>query len=685
MQPWYKRNQIRNLVDMHIPNREGYLEKFDPVKYAENVKKSGATCAYIYSCNCLGLCFYPTKVGMKHNEADRDLFGETVKECRKRGLDVVGYANTWMTFVVDEHPEWQSVYADGTTKRDTERFGTACMNNDEFVKYVCDRSYELVSSYKLDGFWLDMVGIYVPICHCESCKRKYRKQFGRELPKVLDRNSSETYEYLRFKSDANTAYLKKVAEAVKKADPDIPVIIQSASAAKYALRAGTEGVFEVSEFLSGDFYTDRPGVNVTCRMLYKATNNLPFEFMTSRCVSLERHTMNKDIDELINQSYAALMYKGAFLFIDAIDPDGEMNGEFYDDISVISRNMEKYIPLIDFEEEAVREVGVYYNFMSCLPYEEVSDFSALNKKTLYENLQKLDNILSASHIDYDLIGTKQIDQMKNYKTMIFPNLTAISEDEIAAIREYIANGGTAYISGKTSLYDDSTGNRGNFMLSDVLGVDYKGSFEIKPAYLAPTEEGQARKLFGKHTRKYPHMLEENIVKVTPNDEGTVLATVTLPIGDVKDNIVFSSAISDPPINYTEYPALFEHKFGRGRVIYSAGFIEVDPMPDSAQLLTSLIDYLVGEYEVKLEAPKCVDFTSYKKDNYIVIHMLNSQNVYPPIRIDTDRIAIRVMLNGKTVKSVEDITGGKLEYAIENGVLVIKSDLSVYKQIKVNFN
>ena len=50
---WYKNSQIRNLVDMHIPNGDGYLDKFDPAKYAENVKKTGATTAYLYSCNVL--------------------------------------------------------------------------------------------------------------------------------------------------------------------------------------------------------------------------------------------------------------------------------------------------------------------------------------------------------------------------------------------------------------------------------------------------------------------------------------------------------------------------------------------------------------------------------------------------------------------------------------------------------
>ena len=685
MIPWYKRNQIRNLVDMHIPNGEGYLEKFDPAAYAENVKKSGATCAYIYSCNCLGLCFYPTKIGLRHKEADRDIFGETVKECRKRGLDVVGYANTWMTFVADEHPEWQTVRPDGTTKREKERYGTPCASNDEFVDYVCARSYELVSSYKLDGFWLDMIGVAAPVCHCKACKEKYEKKFGRPLPLAVDKHDPEIYDYLAFKADVIRNYLDRVIAAVKKADPDISIAFQTSHATTFPLYYGTEACLDLSDYLSGDFYTNREGVNVTCRMLYKATNNLPFEFMTSRCVDLERHTMNKDINELINQSYAALMYKGAFLFIDAIDPDGEMNSEFYDDISVISKNTEKYLPYIDFEEKPVREVGVYYNYLSWLTRAEgKSDIMTMKKQYLFDELRSLDSILAANHVDYELISQKHLDDIKNYKVMIFPSLTCVTAKEAEAIREYVANGGKAYVSGITSLYDDKGTPCENFTLSDLLGVDYKGRFEIKPAYLAPTKAGTERKLFGNHTRKYPHMLEENIVKVTPNDKGTVLATVTLPVSDVKNNIVFSSAISNPPINYTEYPALFEHNYGKGRVIYSAGFIEGDPMPDSAQLLTAIIKDLVGEYRIKLDAPKCVDFTAYEKDNYVTLHLLNSQNIYPPIRIDESMISAKVALCGKTVKSVTDVTGGNTEWSIADGMLTVKTDLEDYKFIKIEF-
>lgn len=677
MEKWYKSSLFRNLVDMHIPSGDGYLSKFSPEKYAETVKKSGADTAYVSSCNCLGLCLYPTKVGIRHSEADRDLFGNTVKECKKRGLKVVGYTNTWGTFVAEAHPEWNVVLRSGEVTRDTSRCGTCCISNDEFVDYVCAQAKEIVTNYELDGYWLDMVGIYSPVCYCKSCKEKYKEKTGRELPNTIDKRSSEIYDYIKFKEGLVDNYLAKVKSTVKQAAPHITVAFQTAAVARFPLGTGTEPCFTHSDFLSGDFYDDRAGENVICRKLYNATNDLPFEFMTTRCVGLTRHTMNKDINELILQSYAAMMYKGSFTFIDAIDPDGELNAQFYDDISVIGKNLEKYRPYIDYEEKPLRNVAVYYNTLSGLPRADaVADVDALRLKTQYFEHKNIDKILSASHIDYDLISNRALSKLKNYNVVLFPSLSCLSEAECEAIREYVRDGGHAYVSGITSLFDDKGTDNANFMLSDLLGVDYQGLFDIKPAYLAPTAEEPT--LFGKHTRKHPHMLDENIVRVVPNDEGRVLATVTLPVADASDIVRFSSALSNPPIHYTDYPALFEHTYGRGRVIYSAGNIELDVYPDSAQLLTAIIDYLAGEYTVKVSAPVCVDHTAYASKNRISLNFLNHQTVYPPVKVDGIQAAVK--LNGRRVKGVSNASGGKLAWSVDGDVLNVTTDLDFYTLI-----
>lgn len=678
MEKWYQKSIIRSLVDMHIPNGDGYLDKFDPKKYAENVKKSGATVAYIYSANSLGLCFYPTNIGIRHKAGDRDIFGQTVAECRKLGLGVVGYMSSWGTYVSDQHPEWNALPYSGISRRDTSRWGSPCVNNDEYIAYMSARVSELVSMYKLDAVWIDMIGIYSKVCYCDHCKRKY----GKPLPTRVDLNDPEFMAYMKYRGEQVATYVETLRAAAKKADPDVDVVLQSAEI-KSPLRHGHNSFryYKATEFMSGDYYQPREGVNVLSRILYKLTPNLPFEFMTSRCVSLERHTMNKDINELILQSYAALMYKGSFLFIDAIDPDGELNSKFYDDISVISRNFEKYKDYIDFEEKPLRDVAIYYNFESDIDSSEngkITDDMGIGH--IVARMKQMDIALSKANIDYDIITAKNLSELDNYKVVVLSALEFMSEAEVEAIRAYVAGGGCVYASGITSLRDDKGNLKDNFMLSDVFGVDYKGNFDINPNYIAPVSDG-LEEIFDGHTRKYPHMLEEKMFKVVENGASeNILATVTLPVSDSSDRLVFSSGLSNPPINETEYVALYENKYGKGRAIYSAGKIENDRFPDSMKLFTNLLNRLAGEYRAKIDAPSCVDYTVYEKNGVYKVNLLNHQTIYPPIKISDVGVSVRI--GDRKVESVVDVTGGKTEWTVENGILNINTDVEFYKLIVI---
>lgn len=677
MEKWYHHNPVRSLVDMHIPNGEGYLASFDPVRYAENVKRSGATVAYLSAGSCLGLKHYPTDVGLRHKEAERDIFGQTVAECRRRGLKVIAYTNTWATFVADEHPEWQTVYADGHRRRDRMRFGTPCINQDAYVSYVCAHVKELISRYRPDGLWVDMIGICAPVCFCEACRRKY----GKPLPRVIDLNDPEFYSYLDFKAKSVQRYLEAVRAAAKSVDPDVTVAYQTAFL-RHPLKYGmSHGGFAASDYLAGDFYTGRAGVNAICRMLYKVADDRPFEFMTSRCVDLEYHTMNKDIRALLRQFYASMMLGGAFLFIDAIDPDGRMYDEFYDEIAEVARLRAQYEPFLDPADKPLREVAVYYNFASWLsPGDQGKSVDVMDGLYLYNRLEKISDTLCKAHIDHDLISDKNLSELKRYKVVILPSLGALSRAECEAICQYVADGGRLYVSGDASLRDGGGHLQDNFMLCDVFGADYAGRFDVSPCYIAPAKDAPAG-LFGRYTRKHPHMLREAFVKVKPHAGARVLATVTLPVSDRTDHLHFSSAISDPPMRETDFPALLEQQYGRGRVVFSTGCIELDPIADNEALFLSLLHRLLEQARVTVQAPSCVDHVLYEGEGMLKLHLLNHQELYPAIPIRDITVCVQLPA-GQRVRSVRDALGGEVEWQLQNGKLTLKADLEEYRLLLI---
>jgi len=520
----------------------------------------------------------------------------------------------------------------------------------------------------------------MPVCFCDTCKRKYREQYGRELPTVTNFEDPEFVEYFKFKSKFVADYTQKIRETAKSIKPDITVAIQGSPIGRpYNIGTTDPRFYSASDYLSGDFYTDREGVNVFCRTYYKMSENLPFEYMTSRCQDLVYHTMTKDIRELTSQAFTAIMNKGAFFFIDAVDPDGCFNGELYTQLSKLRAEIDPYLKYADFDEQPLRDVAIYYNLESTIAENQngncVDDMNADAVKLRHKKIAKT---LNTAHIDYDIITKKNLSEIGRYKVLILASLDMLSEEECNAFREYVRSGGRIYISGKTSLKDTNGIKHDNFMLADVMGVDYEDIFPFAPNYIAPVDE--YKEIFGGYTRKYPHMLETAMVKVRAK-EGSTLATVTLPISGKHDKDVYSSAISDPPITETSYPAIHENTYGKGKVIYCAGNLEDHILPGHIELFNTLINRLLdGEAAVNISAPPCVDHTVYLGKDDMKVYLLNYQNFFPPIPISD--VSVSIKLDGRKVRSVTDIANGKTEWKLTDGKIEIHTDLDNFKMIHI---
>ena len=432
---WYRTDLIRGFADMHIPNGEGNLEQYDPEVYADNIVRAGAKATYIYASNCLGLALYPSKVGRCHQAAARDIFGETVRACKRRGLHVIGYLNSWNTAAADDHPDWSVRSASGTTLRDASRYGNPCVNNDAYSDFFMQRVKEVVSGYDVDGLWVDMVGYWMPACFCDSCRRKYRERTGRDIPEIIDLSDPAFMEYIRFKEEAVLRFVERIRDTAKSIKPEITVAIQAAGTPEpYGHGFTHPGFYSVSDYLSGDFYTSREGVNTYCRLFYKLTENLPFEFMTSRCESLDYHTMNRDPGSLTAQAFAAIMNKGAFFFIDAVDPAGTFNPVFYDHMGDLSRAMAPYLAYADFTEQPLRDAAVYYSHRAAADSSlNGKHIGALSSTQLLRRVQKIGKALNTIHVDYDVITAKNLAELPRYQVIILSNVEMLSDEGVGTM------------------------------------------------------------------------------------------------------------------------------------------------------------------------------------------------------------------------------------------------------------
>ncbi|MDD2479061.1 MAG: alpha-L-fucosidase [Victivallaceae bacterium] len=633
---WYRNSYRRCLVDIHIADwNDDFFSEIDPKNYAEMMALSGIDTAIIYSSSCLGICNWPTKHGHMHNQLKgRDLLKELISECRKKNLNIVVYFNIWSRWVYDTHPEWRIVLPNGKgTVEDGWRHGLCCPNTG-YYDYVLKMIEELCSNYDSDGLWVDMIGWFSKICYCSACKQRFLEETGREIPREINWNNEDWLLFQRKREEWLANFAEAVSLTARKAKPGISITLQNTSMG-HDWPGGVNLKFtQQSDYLAGDFTGGSIEQSYVCKLLNSLSKNNPIEFMTPRCECLRHHTTNKPHEKFLMQGYAAIANNACFVLIDAIDPVGTLNQEFYKQANTIFKEIKKYEQYLDGNSKLIADVAIYYSFESALDFSmngtNTRDFIAdiahsLKNKNIVETFSK-------HHIPFTLITEKDLDNLSDYQVVILSDVMMMDEREVSAFENYVQDGGSIYASMRTSLFPKNGTSKNDFQLNDLFGVSYSGKDTCKINYMSPAKAS----VLSKHcSEKYPLMIEKEQMIVEPKDITEVLASITLPYTNPEDNNLFSSAISNPPGIYTKHPSLTRNKYGKGYVIYSAGDIESLPYDMHRDIYADIVKSLFsGRMFFETNAPKPVEIIVFKqaKNNRIIINMLNYQADLPPIPV-----------------------------------------------------
>ena len=644
---WYQRSLFRSLVDMHIPSGDGNLEQFDAEAYAQCMETAGVDTVYVAASNCLGLCLYPTKVGYRHSVSEkRDLLEERIRALRTRGIGVVAYMNSWSTEAAKRHPEWQIRSSDGKAQGESSRFGTCCLNS-PYRDLIRSMVREVVSSYDIDGLWLDMVGFFASDCTCQWCREKYRAKTGWELPETINWTDPNFIRYVRFKSETVTEYASMLAAEARAIKPEISVSLQCAAWNRAMNNGFSDAYFDIMDYVSGDFYATRHKTDVICRILPNLSRNQPFEYMISCAPHLSYHTGLKNRSEFMRQACTALLCGGSFMFIDAIDPSGTLNPELYRVMGQLRRELAPFLDTVDPEAKILRDVAVYVNFDSYTVRESEGQPSFVlgTYRNIYENLEKINMAFTRAHIDYDILTEKNIHKLSQYKVLVVPDLYRMNPSECEKIAAFVKQGGRLYISGASSALSSDGTNKDRFMLSEVMGVSYREFVDVRPVYLAPTAEGAS--VFHGFTADYPAMVPFAVPAVEQvAEDARVLATMTYPISDARDFRRYSAAISDPPHRATNLPAVVYHPYGKGACLYSCAPVEQSTADCVVEVFNAMILSLLeeaGGLTLRCEETEYLEHVlrhNPQKRKYTV-SLLNNQDVKKIVPLYEAEVSLRM--------------------------------------------
>jgi hypothetical protein len=653
----------RLLVDNHVPDWDPvFLSRFDPVDYVKTVATAGFQALMQYAISDAGLCLWRSKIGQVHRGMKgRDYFAEVMDECKRQGLHRTAlFLVIWDNLAFERHPDWRFQPEEGEDKILEGRYGFTCFNT-PYRDYVLSLVHELVSAYDFEGIFYDMT-LWPGVCYCPYCTTRYWKEYNTEPPRVVDWDDPE---WRRFQAARERWLFEFAQDLTKTAKSARPILVEHQFATVFLdWRSGVPlklGV-EASDSVGGDFYEGLTEFSLACKAFNGLNRVRPFEFMTSATKNIMDFVTIKPYGQLRAESLLPTIHSAASLIIDAINPDGTINHNLYAVLEKINRERASYEPFLG--GSLMADVAIYYDKQSMYdPDEKGAHVASLfyhepkAPAPHFDGVSGAGRILREGHVPFSVITNVTLEQLKDYRAVIVPNVLELTAEQAAKFRSFVENGGVLYASGPSSLDRfNKTGPR--YLLEDVLGVQYKGNMGTQVTYLTPKDADLKKSIWPQNEIIH----KGSMIRAESSPGAEVLGTVTLPYVDPASIHVigshFAQQISDPPAPTPgSEPGLVVNSFGRGKAVWVAAPIEASSDAVNAQLfLTLLHRVLPGPYYFEVDAHPSVEMTLYHQaeNQRFLAGLLNMQQQLPLIPLGaTVRVQIPLGRHGRRVARVPD--------------------------------
>ena len=579
------------------------------------------------------VAYYPTTVPFHHRSAwlgDRDVLGELIAGCRKLGMVVIARTDPHATYddVEAAHPDWIHVNADGQRRRHwaSPEMWVTCGLGPYNFDFMTDVKREIMTRYHVDGIFInrwDGSGM----CYCPHCRANFKAASGHELPRTTNPQDPAQRAYLLWRQERLFALWRHWDDAVRAINPDSCVIPNGGGGATSSLDMKRIG--ELAPTLMADRQARRgtmpPWANGRNAKEFRATmGRKPIAGIFS--VGLEEPYRWKDSV----QNPAEIRLWAIDGIANGLRPwfakfAGSINDPRWlkpvEELYTWCHGAERYLR----NERPLARVGLVYSQQTAWFHrgerarESVEDaglgwYHALIESRLpFEMVH--DGLLDAAHLS-------------SLKTLILPNIAALSDAQCTQLRQFVAGGGGLVATYETSLYDEWGVKRRDFGLADLLGVSVAGRNEgpMRNAYLG-LEHDAARPhamLRGlEDTPRIIHGVWRVPVKANENFSSPPL-TLIPSYPDLPMEKVF------PREPRTHIPQVFLREVGAGRVVYfpwdiDRTFWEVLDV-DHGRLLRNAVEWATNEASpVTVTGPGVLDVALWEQKNSMTVHLVNLTN------------------------------------------------------------
>ncbi|HTL54948.1 MAG TPA: beta-galactosidase trimerization domain-containing protein [Candidatus Limnocylindrales bacterium] len=586
--------------------------------------RSDAVCLSAGGC----VAYYPTKIPLHHRSrwlGDSDVLGELIAGCRKLGMVIIVRTDPHATYddVEAAHPDWIAVDAEGKKRRHwaSPEMWVTCGLGPYNFEFMTEVKKEIMSRYHVDGIFInrwDGSGM----CYCEHCQRNFKQNSGLELPRTNNPQDPARHAYILWRQQRLFELWQTWDQAIRAINPNSCVIPNTGGGATSSLDMKTIG--ELAPTLMADRQARRglmaPWAIGTNAKEYRATmGNKPIVGIFS--VGVEEPYRWKDSV----QSPAEIRVWVADLVANGMRPWFTKFGAVLRDERWLKPVEETYQRLARWEkylrnERALARVAVVYS--------QQTGWFVGNE--IEGHIDGWCQALIEARIPFELVHDRLLDHahVSQFKTLILPNLAALSDAQCRQIEQFVVAGGSIIATHQTSLCNEWGVRRDNFGLAGMFGVDFSGKLEsrMQNAYLRLEHQTAPRHPLLRGLEDAPRIIHGVArVEVKPREQFPPMPLTLIPsYPDLPMEMVY------PRTPKTDIAQVFLRETGKGRVVYfpwdiDRTFWEV-LSPDHGKLLRNAVEWATNEPpRVTVTGPGLLDVTVWQQQNSITVHLVNLTN------------------------------------------------------------
>ena len=640
-QPWYRR--------AYRWGQTNITEK-DPIRYdidwwRQQWKRTEVQAVII---NAGGIvAYYPSKFPL-HYRAEflngRDLFGELTTAAKRDGLFVMARMDSNRTTgdFYQAHPDWFALDKNGNPYRAADKYIT-CINSPYYDEYLPEVMREIISRSHPDGVtdnsWAGMGR--ENICYCANCKSK----FGGALPNAANWDDPAYRKWILWNYARRTElweFNNRVTQAA--GGPD-------------CIWSGMN-----SGSVTGQARSFRDLREISRRahilMLDHQRRDDDTGFQQNGDTGKRVH-MLMGWDKLAPESMAMYQSRPGYYRLGSQTPEearmwmiaGLAGGiqPWWHHIGAYHEDRRQYRtaePVMKWAKsneaflvnrQPVASVGLLWSQRNTDFFGR--DHAADVVDAPYTGFM---HALIKARIPYVPIHSDDLDEQgRGLSVLILPNVGALSDDQCAAIRRFVARGGSLFATGATSLYNEWGDPRPDYALADLFGahrLDSPAGAKDNHTYLRLAPELRAQ-VDGPRTNDEPaitgkrHPVLKGLEETDIIAYGGTLAPLRLDSGEFVPLTYVPPFPTYPPETSwmrepkTDIPGLILSERGKSRIAFMPADLDRryarEHLPDHAVLLANVTRWAAGDtIPIRVEGPGFLDCHLYKQSNRFILHIVN---------------------------------------------------------------